>query len=389
MLGAGFGGATTAKYLRIWSGGAIEVFLVDRGNEFVSCPLSNLVLGGSRTMTDITRGYDGLRSHGVRTMTDEVTGIDLQKRRLKFANKYADITYDRLVIAPGIDFMFDAIEGLTADAQKLILQAWKAGSDTRALRGQLEAMRDGGTFVLSIPKTPYRGPAGPYERACQVAYYFSRTKPRSKVIILDANDDIATNSLLFRSSWKELYGNMIEYRAKNEVVAVDHRNMTVKTSFGTTKGNVLNVLPPMRASDLARTGNVVTDNEKRWCAVDWLSMESTAQKGVHVVGDATLSAHSMPKSGDMANQQGKLAAAAIVDIMNERQPNIAPTLVSTSYSFVSDREAIHETSSHRYDSASKTMVTSIGSGSVSAKHSDVEGVYAISWAQNIWSDMLG
>lgn len=388
VLGAGFGGATAAKYLRMWSGGAIEVFLVDRGNEFVSCPLSNLVLGGSRNMTDITRGYDGLRAHGVRTMTDEVTGVDLQKKRLKFAHKYADITYDRLVISPGVDFMFDAIEGLTADAQKKVLHAWKAGPDTQSLRRQLEAMRAGGTYVLSIPKAPYRGPAGPYERACQVAHYFKQAKPRSKVIVLDANDDVTANGPLFRTAWKDLYGDIVEYRTSNEVIAVDQRSMTVKTGFGTTKGDVINILPPMCAGDLARMAEVVTSNN-RWCPVNWLSMESIAHQGVHVIGDAVLSAPYMQKTGDMANQQGKLVASAIVEMMNGRQPNSAPTLMSASYSFISDREAIHEISYHHYDAGQKTMLPVMGSGGVSAQRSDIEGVYAISWAQNIWSDMLG
>lgn len=387
VLGAGFGGATAAKYLRMWSGGAIEVFLVDRSNEFVSCPLSNLVLGGSRKMTDITRGYDGLRTHGVRTMTDEVTGIDLQKKRLKFAHKYADITYDRLVISPGVDFMFDAIEGLTVDARKKILQAWKAGSDTQSLRLQLEAMRDGGTYLLSIPKAPYRGPAAPYERACQVAHYFKQAKPRSKVIILDANEDVTANGTLFRRAWTELYGNIVEYRGGNEVIAIDASSMTVKTGFGVTKGDVLNILPPMRAGDLTRMAEAVT-SDNRWCPVNWLSMESIAHEGVHVIGDAVLSAPSMPKTGDMANQQGKLAAAAIVEMMNGRRPNSAPTLMSASYSFISDREAIHEISYYRYDAGQKTMLPVAGSGGVSAQRSDIEGVYAISWAQNIWSDML-
>jgi len=388
IIGGGFGGATAAKYLRLWSGDALEVYLVDRNHQFVSCPLSNLVLGGSRRMEDITRGYEGLRERGIRLMGDEVTAIDTQKKVVKFAHRFADINYDRLIIAPGIDCMFDAIEGLNTEAQKTVLHAWKAGPDTVALRKQLEAMPDGGTYVLSIPRAPYRCPPGPYERACQVAEYFKQAKPRSKVLILDANEDVTSKAALFKAAWKDLYPGIVEYRPNSEVKSVDARNKTVKTDFDTIKGDVLNVLPPMRAADIARKTGLVTAND-RWCGVDWMSMESLAQPGVHVLGDATLSAPAMPKSGHMANQHGKLAAAAIIELMNGRQPEVPANIINTCYSFVSAREAIHVSSVHRYDAAQKTLVTVPGSGGLSSARNDIEGLYALAWAQNIWSDMLG
>ena len=388
VIGGGFGGATAARYLRMWSGDTLEVFLVDRDQQFVSCPLSNLVLGGSRRMEDLTRGYEGLRERGVRVMGDEVTAIDTQKRIIKFANRFADINYDRLVIAPGVDFMFDQIEGLDAAAQKTVLHAWKAGPDTVALRKQLEAMPDGGTYVLSIPRAPYRCPPGPYERACQVASYFKQAKPRAKVLILDANEDVVSKPALFKAAWRELYPGMVEYRPNSEVKAVDAKNMTVKTDFDTIKGNVLNVLPPMRAADIARKTGVVNAND-RWCGVDWMTMESLAKPGIHVLGDATLSAAAMPKSGHMANQHGKLAAAAIIEMMNGNSPARPANLINTCYSFVSEREAIHVASVHRYDAAQKTMLTVPGSGGVSTARNDIEGLYALAWAQNIWGDMLG
>lgn len=388
IIGGGFGGATAAKYLSLWSGGGLEVYLVDRNHQFVSCPLSNLVLGGSRSMEDITRGYEGIRERGVRLMGDEVTAIDTQKKVVKFAHRFADINYDRLIIAPGIDFVFDAIQGLDAEAQKTVLHAWKAGPDTVALRKQLEAMPDGGTYVLSIPRAPYRCPPGPYERACQVAAYFKQAKPRSKVLILDANEDVTSKAGLFKAAWKELYPGMVEYRPNSEVKAVDAKARTVKTDFDTLKGDVLNVLPPMRAADIARKTGLVTAND-RWCGVDWMSMESLAQPGVHVLGDATLSAPAMPKSGHMANQHGKLAAAAIIELMNGRQPAPPANIINTCYSFVSAREAVHVSSVHRYDVAQKTLVTVPGSGGLSSARNDIEGLYALAWAQNIWNDMLG
>lgn len=388
VIGGGFGGATAAKYLRMWSGGAIEVILVERNSRFVSCPVSNLVLGGSKSMMDLTRDYGALAAHGVQIRHEEASGIDPLKKVVRFRSGLADLDYDRLIVSPGVDFMFDQIEGLTPDAQKMALHAWKAGPDTVALRRQLEAMPDGGVYVLSIPRAPYRCPPGPYERACQVAHYFRQAKPRSKIIILDANEDIVSKGPLFRAAWKDLYGGIIEYRGANEVKAVNVATNTVRTDFESIRGDVLNVLPPMRAAEIARATGLVNANN-RWCSVDWLSMESTAHKGIHVLGDATLSAPAMPKSGHMANEHGKLAAAAIIELMNGGQPSATPMITNTCYSFVSDREAIHVASVHRYDAAQKTLVTVPGSGGVSAQRSELEGAYANAWAKNIWSDMLG
>ena len=387
VIGGGFGGATAAKYLRLWSEGAVEVILIERNAEFVSCPISNLVLGGSRSMSDITRTYAKLRDYGVQLIRDEVTGIDAAKKRVKL-RRTEDLPYDRLVVSPGVDFMHDQIQGYDAEAQKVILHAWKAGGETVALRKQLEEMNDGGTYVLGIPLAPYRCPPGPYERASQVAHYFKQAKPKSKVLILDANPDVTSKGPLFKAAWNDMYKGIIEYRGNAAVTAVDANARTVKTDFDSIRGDVLNVVPPQRAGDIAKAADLITANN-RWCGVDWLSMESVAVKGIHVLGDATLSAPFMPKSGHLANQHAKLAAAAIIELMNGRPPSAEPMVNNTCYSYVSDKEAIHVASVHRYDAAQKTLVTVPGSGGVSAKRSELEGVYARGWAQNIWADMLG
>jgi len=388
VIGGGFGGSTAAKYLRLWSGGAIEVVLVERNSRFVSCPISNLVLGGNRRMEDITHGYQGLRNHGVQVLHDEIAGIDSDKRLVKLRTKSADLSYDRLVVSPGVDFLFDQVQGLNAEAQKTILHAWKAGPETLALRRQLEAMRDGGVYLLSIPRAPYRCPPGPYERMSQIAHYFKQSKPKSKIIVLDANEDVTSKGPLFKAAWKDLYSGIIEYRPNAEVKAVDVKDRAFRTDFDTVKGDVLNIVPPMRAGDIAQSAGLITANN-RWCGVDWLTMESTAKRNIHVLGDATLSAPGMPKSGHMANQHGKVAAAAIIELMNGRTPSTTPMMTNTCYSFVSDKEVIHVASVHRFDAAQKTMVTVPGSGGVSAQRSALEGLYGASWAQNIWRDMLG
>jgi sulfide dehydrogenase [flavocytochrome c] flavoprotein chain len=385
VIGAGYGGATAAKYIRMWSQGSIEVFLIERGTEFISCPMSNLVLGGSRTMPEITRSYAKLRDYGVQVIRDDVTGINLDKKRVSL-RRIEDLPYDRLVVSPGIDFMHDAIQGYDAEAQKTILHSWKAGPETVALRKQLEGMRDGGVYVLSVPLAPYRCPPGPYERACQIASYFKQAKPKSKVLLLDANPDVTSKGPLFKAAWNDLYKGMIEYRGNAAVTAVDAKAMTVKTDFDTFRGDVLNVLPPQRAGDVAKP---FINANNRWCNVDWLSMESTAAKGVHILGDATLSAPLMPKSGHMANQHAKLAAAAIIELMNGRQPNATPLINNTCYSFVSDKEVIHVASVHTYDPRDKTLKVVPGSAGVSSQRNEVEGVYGWGWAQNIWEDVLG
>jgi len=387
VIGGGYGGATAAKYLRMWSGGTIEVVLVEREAEFVSCPASNLVIGGTRTLADITRSYAKLRDYGVQVVRDEATRIDAEKKKVSL-RRGEDLAYDRLIVSPAVDLMFGEIEGYDAEAQKTVLTAWKAGPETVALRRQLEAMRDGGVFVIAIPRAPYRCPPGPYERACQAAYYFNQAKPRSKVLVLDANEDLVSKPALFKAAWNDLYKTVIEYRNNTEAKAIDARAMTVRTDFDTVKGDVLNVLPPMRAADIAR-GAGLTTGGTRWCGVDWLSMESLAHKGVHVLGDATLSAPAMPKSGHMANNHAKLAAAAIIELMSGREPNPQPVIANTCYSYVSDKEVIHVASVHRYDPAQKTMVVVPGASGVSAARSEAEGVYGWAWAQNIWSDMLG
>ncbi len=384
VVGGGFGGATAAKYLRLWDPG-IDVVMVERADSFTSCPISNLVLGGNRTMEQIRHGYDGLRKRGVRVVQDEAVAVDAAAKVVKLA-RGGDLRYDRLIVSPAVDFFFDQIEGYAA-SQDRILHAWKAGEQTIALRRQLEAMKDGGVYVLTIPVAPYRCPPGPYERACQVAHYFKLAKPRSKVLLLDANPDVTSKGPLFKRAWQELYKDIVEYRGNARVIGVDAKSMTVRTDFDTIPGDVLNVVPPQRAGDIALKSGLITHNN-RWCDVDWRTLESKAVKHVHVLGDATLSASGMPKSGHMANAQGKVCAAAVIALLNDRAPDPNPVMSNTCYSFVSDREVIHVASVHQYDAAQNTLVPVKGAGGVSSARSEQEGAYAWSWARNIWADML-
>lgn len=387
VIGGGYGGATAAKYIRLWDP-AIEVVMVERANIFTSCPISNLVLGGSKTMEDIRHSYDGLRRHGVKVVNDEATAVDPSKKVVKL-ERGGDLAYDRLIVSPGIDFLFSEVAGYEDAMQSgRVLHAWKAGAQTIALQKQLADMKDGGVFVLSVPLAPYRCPPGPYERASQVASYLKKNKPRSKVLILDANPDVTSKGPLFKKAWAELYPGMIEFRGNSKAVGVDAKSGTVKLEVEDVRGDVLNVLPPQRAGDIAVKAGLITANN-RWCGVDWRTMESTAVKGVHVLGDATLSAPLMPKSASMANQHAKICASAVVALINGRQPNPEPKITNTCYSFVSDKEAIHVASVHTWDEKDKTLKTVPGSGGVSSARNELEGSYAWAWAQNIWQDTLG
>ena len=387
VVGGGFAGATCAKYLRIWSP-RTRVTLVERDAEFVSCPLSNLVIGGSRDLASLTASYDALsRRHGVRVVHDSVTAIDVAARRVRLARGDA-LAYDRLVVAPGIDVIPDLVPGLAEPmADGRLFHAWKAGPQTIALRRQLEAMPDGGVFVMHIPRAPYRCPPGPYERACQVAWYFKQHKPRSKVLVLDANDDIVSKKGLFIAAWNTLTPGIVEYRHAQELLEVDVRQMRVRLGFGEERADVLNVIPPQRAGAVAAMAGLITANE-RWCGVEFRSFESVAAPGVHVLGDAILAAPQMPKSGHMANGHAKVCAHAIAALLDGREPDLEPVIGNTCYSFVNDRQAVHVASVHRYNAEKKTMLVVDGTFGVSPGLNDREGPYADAWARNIRADML-
>lgn len=387
VIGGGFGGATAAKYLRMWSGGRIEVTLIERNKEFVSCPASNEVLAGYRNFDTLRHGYDGLKKNwGVKIVHASVTAIDTEKRRVK-TDHGGEFAFDHVIVAPGIDFLYDQITGYTEAAREKILHAWKAGPQTLALRKQLEAMPDGGVYALTIPKAPYRCPPGPYERACLIASYLKTNKPKSKVLVLDANDKIQSKQKLFQDVWEADYKDLIEYQPNWNAVSVDAAQNAVTNELGdTVKAAVLNVVPPHRAGDIAQSAGLINVNQ-RWCAVDWVTLESTAVKNVHVIGDALMPGPTMPKSGHMANQHGKAAAAAIVEMLSGRTPQ--PTLMAnTCYSMVDENRGMHVASVHRYDAEKKAHQPVAGAGGLSVEPNKLEGIFAHAWANTIWKEML-
>jgi sulfide dehydrogenase [flavocytochrome c] flavoprotein subunit len=391
VIGGGYGGATAAKYVRLLSDYKIDVVLIEPNEAFVSCPISNLVVGGSKQITDITTPYTALsRRHGVTVVRDMASAIDTTARTVRLAGG-ATIGYDKLVVSPGVELQLGSIEGLqAAQAAGQILQAWKAGPETVALRRQLEAMPDGGVYAITIPEAPYRCPPGPYERACQVAWYFKNAKPRSKVLILDANPDVTSKGALFKKVWAEQYKGIVEYRGQHKVTEVDARAGLIKFDVqDDVKAQVINALPAMRAGSIAVQAGLNNVANNRWCGVNYQTFESTAARDVFVIGDSIQIAPAMPKSGHMANGHAKVAAAAIVAQLAGWDVNPMPMLNNTCYSFVDDRHVVHVASVHAYDAAEKTFKTVAGSGGLSQAPSELEGAYAMNWAHNIWSDTLG
>jgi len=384
VIGGGFAGTTAAKYIRLWSGGRIAVTVIEKHTQFVSCPMSNLVLGGGKSINDLTFSYAIVKkNYGINWVHDEVIGIHTADQKVKMQR--GEISYDRLIMAPGIDFIYDDLPNLQdSAAQQQVPHAWKAGWQTVNLRKQIEAMPNGGVFVLNVPKLPFRCPPGPYERASQVAHYFKTYKSKSKVIVLDANPDIVSKKGLFSAVWQSVYKDIIDYRPDNPITHVDLATKTVTTDFESIKADVLNIIPPQRAGKPAQLADLL-EPDYPWCEVDFLSYESKRSPNIHVIGDSVASG--LPKSAHMATSQARVCASAIVELMQGRRPDPEPVFANTCYSFVDNKRAIHVADVYRYSPGKKIMVPANGGG-VSLAPSEQEGQYANAWATNIWSDVL-
>jgi len=377
VIGGGWGGATAAKYVRL-ADPSVEVVLLEPGRRFVSCPFSNLVLSGVRTIDSLTFGYEGLRKHGVRVLHETATAIEPDARRVRVGEGY--LQYDRLIVSPGVEFQTEQVEGL-AEAGDQVLHAWKAGPQTVMLAERLRAMPDGSVFVLTVPPVAYRCPPGPYERVCQVAWYLKNAKPRAKLIVLDANQNVVSKAALFRAAW-QAYPNL-EYRASNKVVKVDPGVRQVTTEFGdTVKYDVVNLIPPQRAGTIAVQADLVSA-DKRWCEVNHVTYESVKHPNVHVIGDSTIGLP-VPKSGNIANAMGKISALAVVRLLNGKEPQaLAPG--NTCYSWVNDKEAIAVVNAYKIDGGKVVQIEQKLTPGQSAQW----GQHALGWAASIWNDMLG
>ena len=390
VIGAGFGGATAARYLKAASP-ALDVTLVERETSILTCPFSNGVIAGYNTMADITRSLDGVRAAGVRIVTGEAAAIDTAQRSVRLADG-TRLAYDRLVVSPGIDLNYEGLPGYSAAAAEILPHAWKAGPQTLLLKSQLEAMADGGTFIVVAPANPFRCPPGPYERISLVASYFKAKKPRSKILVLDAKDAFSKQGL-FQAAWESEFPGMVTWIAAKDggkAEKVDAQARTVTSGFGREKGDVINVIPPQRAGAIAVSAGLTAENG--WCPVDPMTFASTRAQHVHVVGDAAV-AGAMPKSGSSANAQAKVAAAAIVASLDGK-PAPAPALFNICYSQVHPSYGISVADVYQA-TPDKGIVPAPNAGGVSVRtptalgERALEALYANAWYRSISADTWG
>ncbi len=395
VVGGGTGGATAAKYIKLADPG-IEVTLIEPNQTYYTCYLSNEVIGGERKLESLRQNYDGLKAHGVKVVHDSAIGIDPDKKVVKTAGG-TEFGYDRCVVAPGIELLYDRIEGYSEAVAETLPHAWKAGEQTRILRTQLENMKDGGTVIIAVPPAPFRCPPGPYERASQIAHYLKHHKPKSKVVILDSNQKFSKQAQ-FTKGWETLYGfgtgqAQIAWQAGPDagVVKVDAAQMQVETSFGDEmKGDVLNIIPPQRAGKIAQVAGLA--NEGGWCPVDVKTFESRLHQGIHVIGDAAI-ATEMPKSAYSANSQAKVAAAAIVALLKGETPG-TPSYLNTCYSILAPAYGISVAGVYRLSEDGSSIASVPDSGGVTPVDAPSwalarEVQYAYSWYNNIVHDIFG
>ncbi|MGE0821473.1 MAG: FCSD flavin-binding domain-containing protein [Candidatus Binatia bacterium] len=386
VIGGGFGGATCAKYLRR-ADAALQVTLVTPDRRFVTCPFSNTVLAHRQELASLTHTYERLQTrYGIQVMYTSATGFDPVKRIVTLSDG-KPLSYDHLVLSPGIELQWNALEGYDAAASAVFPHAWEAGEQTLLLRRQLEAMPDGGLVVITAPDNPFRCPPGPYERASLIAHYLKTYKPRSKVLLLDAKDTF-TKQDLFLAAWKRLYPGILEWVSGSRggrVVRVDPQAGMVHTEFDDYKPAVANVIPPQRAAAIARVANL--DEGRGWCTIRASTFSSERYSDIHVIGDAAI-ANPMPKSAFGASNQAKVCAAAIVARVRG-EPTPAPVLMNTCYSLVAPDYGISIVAVYQVEN--DTIETITGSAGVSPLDAPdeiraLEAEYARSWYANITAD---
>lgn len=383
IIGGGYGGATAAKYLKILEPD-LDVSLIEKTAGYLSCPGANEVLASWHDLEWLRRSHDGLvHRYAIRVIRGKAVGIDIKRRVVRLQDD-SQLPYDRLILAPGIDFRWNAIEGYDERASATVPHAWKSGRQTTLLRNQLAAMRDGGVVMITAPASPYRCPPGPYERASLIANYLKRHKPRSKVLILDAKTQFSKQALFLRG-WQALYPGMVEWISSAQEGVIDRVDVArriVATEFNEYRADVLNVIPPQKAGKLAQVTGLC--DESGWCPVDPNSFESTLQPDVHVIGDACV-ATPMPKSAFAANSQAKICAAAVVGLLRGRQPG-PPSLINHCYSLLATDYAISITGVYEYSPVEKQLVaTAAGETPMDADRAR-EAQFAKAWQINIAAD---
>lgn len=388
MGGGGFGGASVARQLRRLDP-AIQVTLVEPNARFITCPFSNEAVVGLRDLDSLTFSYAGVVKAGVTMVQDSAAAVDPDRREVTLATG-GKLAYDRLVLAPGIQLRWNAIEGYDEAASALMPHAWAAGPQTLLLRRRLQEMPDGGTVIIAVPDNPYRCPPGPYERASLIAWFLQKNKPRAKLLILDAKEKFSKQPL-FQEAWDTLYPGIVKWvpgSQSGRVVRVDAKAGKVFTEFDEYAPAVANIIPPQKAGQLAI--DLGLDAGKGYCAVEPASFESRVRPGIHLVGDAII-AGAMPKSAFSANSQGKVCAAAIVALLRSK-PVAEPILLNTCYSVAGPDYGF--TIAGVFHPTAEGLTEIEGSGGISPLKAPPEvrrqeALYAESWYATITSEIFG
>lgn len=388
VIGGGFGGATAARTLKALQP-ALDVTLVEPNPVYTSCPFSNAVLANLREIDRQQFGYDGIKAAGVTVAQTSATAVDAEARSVTLADGN-HLSYDRLVMTPGIDFNWGAIAGYDEAAAQKMPHAWKAGAQTVLLRRQLQAMDDGGLVVMSSPANPFRCPPGPYERASLIAYWLKIWKPKSKLLLLDSKDAFSKQRL-FQNGWAELYPGRVEWVPLSQggkVTSVDPATLTLTTEFASHKAAVANVIPPQKAGAIAAQAGVA--DRTGWCPVEPVAFESTLRPNIHVLGDAAIMG-GMPKSAFAANAQAKVCAAAIVRLLAGDKPQ-DPILINTCYSLLAADYGISIAGVYRPDKGQLTDIPGAGGTSPLVAVGGLRGqeaLYASSWFRTITAETFG
>ena len=393
VVGGGLGGATCAKYIKR-ADAAIDVTIIEPNKTYYTGFTSNLTITGMVTMDQLAHTYEGLAAMGINIVHDNVTEIGDNSVKTAGGGNYA---FDRCVVSPGVDFKY--VEGHSEEvANQSVTHAYKSGHQMTLLAKQIHSMKDGGTVVVAAPRNPFRCPPGPYERVSQIAAYLKVNKPKSKIIVLDPKDKFSKFGL-FREAWKIHYGfdgsqdggdnSMISWvkgAAGGAIEAVEAGSNTAVCSIEEFKGDVLNVIPDMKAGQVA-INNGLTDGN--WCPVDLQTFESKKRANIYVIGDSS-AAKGLPKSGYAASSEAKICAASIVAALNGKGAPI-PAYTNTCYSVVAPNDAFSVAAVYQL-AADKSKVMKVSGGLTpsgdkrNAAHRVREVQYALSWYDNITSD---
>ena len=386
ILGAGWGGLSAAKTIKIISP-EVEVIIIDSNEKFVSCPMSNWVIGQLKNLDDITFNFDTLKnSYGIKFIHETAINIDPEKKII--ITDKQKIIYDKLILSPGVQLDYSSIENWNHDYIDVFPSAWKAGKETSLLSNKIKNLPNGGVVAISIPLGPYRCPPGPYERASLIASYLKKNKKNTKLIILDSNQDIISKGKLFKEAWEDLYPGIIEYRPNSGVVGVDKSSSKFMTDFEDIKFDVANLIPPQKAPYFLKEAGLINKGAN-WAAVNSYDFSSTIADNIFIIGDATsqTSVGRVPKSGYVANSMGKVCGLAVVSELFDLE-KVSPSLINTCYSLVSNEEGISVSAVYNYNKEEKIIKSIPGASGLSPARSSIIKENAWDWAKNIWEDML-